>query len=92
MKWSKKKCLSTRTQVLNTINVNGADHDVEEDFQNRLVMVIGSERVVVPTFNEVRVTWLHCCKVNKEHCGGLEGNSRHSNYTVVRRDICTFMA
>ena len=52
-KWSRRKCLWMLILPLATINANGVDRHVEEDFQNRLVMVIGNERDGVRTSKPV---------------------------------------
>lgn len=57
MKWNKKKCLWMPTLALERINENGVVQDVEEDFRNRLVMVIGNAGAVVRTFRECFRKW-----------------------------------
>jgi hypothetical protein len=50
MRWSKKKCGLTQTQVFQLINENGADPLEAEDFPSRHDMAIGNERDDAPTF------------------------------------------
>lgn len=50
MRWSKKKCGLTPTQVFQRINENGADPPEVDVFQSRHDTAIGNERDDVSTF------------------------------------------